>query len=218
MSKIKIGLVDDHALLLAGLKMLISAQEDMEVVAEARSAKEALEAIPTASPQCILLDISLSDMSGLELLPILKERLPDTHVIMLTMHDDPAYLRHSMEFGASGFLLKKAMDQDLLYAIRTVVAGGIYIQPDMLKYVVGHQRPLKTTEENKENVLWKTLSQREQEVMIQLAKGFSAREIADTCNLSEKTVATYRYRAFMKLGITKRSELVAFVMKLGVLS
>jgi two-component system response regulator NreC len=214
---IKIALLDDHALLLAGLKMLISAQEDMRVVAEAQTAQEALKVIPATTPDCILLDISLPDMSGMELLPLLKERLPSSHIILLTMHEDQQYLKKGMELGASGFLLKRAMDQDLLYAIRTVYGGGIYIQPDMLKYMVGNKSASVNPQE-KAMVLWNTLSPREQDVMIQLAKGFSSREIADACNLSEKTVATYRYRGFLKLGISRRSELVAFVMKIGVLS
>lgn len=217
MPKLKIALVDDHALLLAGLKMLISVQEDMGVVAEARNAKEALAIIPSTTPDCILLDISLPDMSGMDLLPLLKERLPSTHVIMLTMYEDAEYLNRSMEMGASGFLLKKAMDQDLLYAIRTVSSGGVYIHSDMLKDIIENKRHKTITSQDKDRTLWNTLSSREQEVMLHIAQGFSAREIADRCNLSEKTIATYRSRGFIKLGISKRSELVAFVFRIGLL-
>ncbi len=219
MSKLKIALVDDHALLLAGLKMLISAQEDMEVVAEAGGAKDALVIIPSTLPDCILLDISLPDISGMDLLPFLKEQLPNTYVIMLTMYEDSEYLNRSMEMGASGFLMKKAMDQDLLYAIRTVSSGGVYIQPDMLKHIMDDKKRHKTiTPQDKDRTQWDTLSSREQEVMLHIAQGFSAREIADRCNLSEKTIATYRSRGFLKLGISKRSELVAFVLRAELLS
>lgn len=111
MDKIKVALIDDHALLLAGLKMLISAQEDMEVVAEATTGKQALDIVSRLKPACILLDISLPDINGIDLLERLCNVCPSARVLMLTMHEDQQYLERAMELGASGFLLKKAMDQ-----------------------------------------------------------------------------------------------------------
>ncbi|MGB9711519.1 MAG: response regulator transcription factor [Dissulfurimicrobium sp.] len=221
MKKTRVIIVDDHTLLLAGLKMLIDAQEDMEVVGEATEAHGAIQAVTELKPDCVLLDISIPGASGIEILPKLRENSPESRIIMLTMHENQQYLERAMDGGAAGFLLKKAMDEDLIYAIRSVTRGEMYISPSMLKGLVGKMAkgPSKTgaTLEDKETRLWEGLSPREKEVMENVARGFTCREIAELCNLSEKTVTTYRSRAFIKLGLQSRSELVALALKLGIL-
>lgn len=217
--KISILVVDDHPLLLAGLGMLLNAEKDMEVSGQADNASEALRIAREKKPQVILLDITLQETSGIDLIPTLRGLCPDARVIMLTMHEDLQYMQKAIQSGAAGFVLKKGLDVDLLYAIRAVMRGEVFIQPSMLKdYLAssgnasasGHSR-------DKNALLWDTLSVREREVMIEVARGYTSKEIGERLYLSEKTVATYRSRAMLKLGLESRAELVDFALKLGVL-
>jgi two-component system, NarL family, response regulator NreC len=218
--KISILVVDDHPLLLAGLCMLLNAEPDMEVVGKADNAQEALMIAGDQKPRIILLDITLQETSGLDLLPKLKETCPDSRVIMLTMHEDQQYMQRAIEAGAVGFVLKKGLDVDLLYAIRAVVRGQIFIQPSMLKdYLQPTGKPSRADAPplDKNRVLWNSLSTREREVMTEVARGYTSKEIGEKLFLSEKTVATYRSRAMSKLGLETRADLIEFALKVGIL-
>lgn len=212
-SKTTILIVDDHKLLLSGLTMLLNAEEDFEVVGAVESASKALEQAKILEPQVILLDITLSKTSGLELLPELLLVSPDSYVIMLTMHDDSRYLQEAIIKGAKGFVLKKGIDADLLYAIRTVLQGELYVHSAMVPDLLLDQA--HDNELTSHKMLWQSLSNREQEVMLSVSKGFTSREIAETLFLSEKTIATYRSRAMTKLGLNTRAELVSFIASLN---
>jgi len=220
MKPIKIVVVDDHLLLLSGLCMLLNAEPDMEVVGQASSPAEALALVSRTEPDLVLLDITLHGESGLELIRPITSISSATRVVMLTMHEDQQYLRQAMELGASGFVLKKGLDVDLLYAIRSVHRGEVYIQPAMLKsYIAGEDgHPDSSSQEvGNARILWDSLSPREREVMLGVAHGHTSREIAEKNFISEKTVATYRSRAMIKLGLTSRAELVDLVIQLGLL-
>ena len=210
--KIEILLVDDHRLLISGLALLLNSEENFQVVGKAYSAPTALEMAQTLRPGIIVLDISLGKTSGLDLLPELLKVSPESRVIILTMHNDNRYLQEAMAKGAGGFVLKKAVDEDLLYAIRTVLRGEIYIHPSMISdFIAGG---VEEEPHSSEAQLWHSLSQREQQVVKNVARGFTSREIADRLLLSEKTIATYRSRAMTKLGLNTRAELVQLIGRL----
>lgn len=208
--RIRILVVDDHPVLLSGLSLLLNAEPDMEVAGTADSGPTALAFARELQPDIVLLDISLPGTSGLLLLPEILRQAPKTRVLMLTMHEDHQYLKEAVAKDAKGFILKKCLDVDLLYAIRAVMRGQMYIHPAMMPDILaGQDKGAATPEE----LLWLSLSSREQQVMLAVAMGFTSREIAEQHFLSEKTVATYRSRAMAKLGLETRAELVEFVSR-----
>jgi len=207
---IRIIVVDDHRVLLSGLSLLLNAEPDMTIVGAAGSGPEALGLVMELQPDIVLLDISLPGASGLVVLPEILRQAPATRVLMLTMHEDHQYLKEAVAKGASGFILKKCLDVDLLYAIRSVMRGQMYIHPAMVPEILAER---EKGEASPEEMLWLSLSKREQQVMLAVAMGFTSREIAEQHFLSEKTVATYRSRAMVKLGLETRAELVEFVSR-----
>ncbi len=213
--RISIVIVDDHAILLSGLKLLLEGEEGLEVVGMASTAQEARQVVGELQPDCCLLDISLPDGSGLDLIEEFRSISPQTRVLMLTMHEDQRYLREAMDLGAAGFLLKKALDSDLIYAIGAVMRGECYIHPSLMRGLLNKMEDQQAR--TKEEALWATLSAREREVMRKVAQGYTSKEIAQQCCLSDKTVATYRSRAMTKLGLENRAALVALVRKLGLM-
>ncbi len=206
---ITILIADDHALLRAGLKLLLEAQPDMKVVGDVGSGAELLKICTHLNPSLILLDLSMPNLGGLETLPILRKLMPDTRIIVLTMHDDEGYLREALRQGASGYVLKKAADSELVIAIRSVMRGEIYVQPSFTRTLLGDILPQPATDNHNP---WDTLSDREREVMLQVARGYTAAKIAESLNLSSKTVETYRARGMEKLGLRSRAALVQFVL------
>ena len=222
MSKTKILIIDDHQLLSDGLAMMLNAEKDLEVIGQASRPAAALNLAAAHQPDIILLDISLPEKNGLELLPEFRKVAPNTLVIMLTMHEEQQYLKKALEKGAKGFVLKKGGGTDLRYAIRAVMEGNTYIQPSMLNSLIHEgekrkQRRQETEVGGPDEQLWQMLSQREQQVALGVAKGHTSREIAEKTFLSEKTVATYRSRAMAKLDMTTRADLVDFIIRLGKL-
>jgi two-component system response regulator NreC len=216
----KILVVDDHGVLLRGLCLLLDAEEDMSVVGQAQTADLALQQAKSLQPDLILLDITLQSTSGLDIIEQLQEQVPQTRVVMLTMHENKEYMRQAMSKGARGFVLKKGIDQDLLYAVRSVMRGDVYVHPSVLSdYIPASAEQRDDMEEESDNdcLLWQTLSEREQEVLVLVARGFTSKEIAEQCFLSEKTVATYRSRGMIKLGFSRRAELVQLALSLGKL-
>lgn len=216
---ITILVVDDHGVLLRGLGLLLDAEADMHVVGQAQTEDVALEIAESQQPQIILLDITLQDSSGLDLIEKFKGCSPTSHIIMLTMHDNKQYMQKAMAKGARGFVLKKGIDQDLLYAVRAVMRGDVYVHPSLLADYIptspGKQTVNGQGSDSNEALLWANLSDREQEVLSLVAHGFTSKEIAHKCFLSEKTVATYRSRGMIKLDLTSRADLVSMVLKLG---
>lgn len=208
-------LADDHAVLRTGLRLLLNSQEGLEVVGEASTGVETLSLARELQPDLILLDLSMPGMNGLEALPALRRLAPKSRILILTMHDDPQYLRRALSSGAAGYVLKKAADVELLSAVWAVLRGEVYVHSSMTRSLLDDI--LATTEPETPD-LWETLSEREQEVLCQVALGYTSAEIAQRLNLSVKTVETYRARGMEKLGLRNRAALVRFALGKGLIS
>jgi DNA-binding NarL/FixJ family response regulator len=214
MTKTRILLADDHAVLRAGLRLLIEAQADMTCVGEAGDGVELLAQVERLRPDLVLLDLSMPRLGGLAALPEIRRKAPDARILVLTMHADDEYLRQSLKAGAAGYVLKQAADQELLLAIRAVMRGEVYIHPAMTRSLLGDlvDRSRDATAAAREE---DALSEREAEVIKQVARGHTNQEIADRLGLSVKTVETYRARAMEKLGLANRAALVRYALARG---
>ena len=212
---IRVLIADDHAVLRAGLRMLINAQPDMEAVGEAENTDATLAQIERLSPDVVLLDISMPGGGGLRVLWALQQVHPAPRILVLTMHEDDEYLREALRLGAAGYIVKSAADQELLAAIRSVMQGNVYIHPSMTRALLDNLLP--TTESLSQDP-WDTLSEREQQVIRLVAMGYTNREVAAQLHLSVKTVETYRARAMEKLGFRTRAQLVQYAARRGFLS
>lgn len=214
--KTRILLADDHAVLRAGLRLLLDAQPDLMTVGEASDGLEVLDRATALQPDIILLDLTMPRLGGLAALRELRQRAPGTRVLVLTMHADQEYLRQALSQGAAGYVLKQAADQELLAAIRAVVRGEVYVHSMMAKGLVegllDQARPALPTDP------WESLSSREAEVIRAVAQGYTNQEIADHLSLSVKTVETHRARAMEKLGLTSRAQLVRYMLDKGLLT
>ena len=211
----RVLLADDHAVLRTGLRLLLENQPGLEVVGEASSGLEALDLAFKLNPNLILLDLSMPGLGGLDALPALRKSVPGARVLILTMHDDPQYLRQALKYGASGYVLKKAADQELLAAVRAVLRGEVYVHPSMTRVLLDDMLT-DTPAQAADN--WETLSEREQVVLKQVVLGYTGAEIGEQLNLSIKTVDTYRMRGMEKLGLSSRAALVRFALKKGLIS
>ncbi len=217
MNKTRVLLADDHAILRAGLGMLLNAQPDMEVVGEAADAAEAIEKAGTLQPDIVLLDLSMPGIHGLEAIGQIMEKAPAAQILVLTMHDDDAYLRQALRAGALGYVLKKAADTDLISAIRAVQRGGVYIYPSMTRALLADVLPDTPTAETPDTDSLERLSDRERQVLRLVALGHTNQQIADRLYLSVKTVETYRARGMGKLGLRGRAALVRYALEQGLL-
>lgn len=217
MSKMRLILVDDHAVLRAGLRMLLDSQPDMRVVGEAADGEEALRTCRELRPDVVLMDISLPGLNGIEATKVLRRECPQIRVLVLTMHDDEAYFKQVLQAGSSGYVLKKAADTELLSAIRAVHRGEVFLYPSMAKVLVEEllqARPSAPPGGAREAPT--SLSEREKEVLRLIALGHTNQEIADVLYLSVKTVETHKARIMTKLGTRSRSELVRYAMQLNL--
>lgn len=217
MSKIKILLADDHAVLRAGLKSLLSMQPDMSVIAEAGDGEEAVLKSSEFAPDIVLMDITMPGLSGLEATKKIKAQNLATKVLVLTMHEDEAYLQRALRSGADGYVPKKAADTELLAAIRATHKGEHFIHPSMTAGIIAELRRDNKVASLNPVQAGGGLSQREQEVLRLLAMGHTSREIADKLFLSVKTVETHKARLKAKLGFRGRAELVRYAMQIGLL-
>ncbi len=212
MARIRILLADDHAVLRAGLRMLISSQRDLEVVGEASDGDEAVRKAAALRPDVALVDITMPGSGGIKAIERIRLAAPATRVLVLTMHDVPAYLRAALAAGATGYVVKRAADSDLLAAIRGVHQGQTVLDPSLSARVVqgGLRRrgPASPTTA--------LLSQREREVLELVAQGYTNQQIADHLGLSVKTIETYRARLVEKLELQSRAELVRYALDSGL--
>lgn len=214
MSKIRVLVADDHAVLRAGLRLLINTQPDMEVVGEAGDHRQALEMAKKLQPNVLTLDMSMPAGNGIRVIQTLARELPSIRVLVLTMHDDPAYFRMALASGAVGYVCKKAADSELLTAIRSVAQGKVYTQ---LELSADSTAQLPSTAADSARSPLEQLSEREQEVLQFLAQGFTNQAIADRLYLSVKTVESYRARLLTKLRMKSRAELTQFAIESGLL-
>jgi len=215
--KIRVMIVDDHAILRSGLRMLINAQADMEVVSEAPDGAKAIQEVQEAKPDVTLLDLTMPRVGGMKALQEIARNCRETRVLILTMHDDPAYLRSALAAGASGYLLKRAVDSELIAAIRAVHRGGIFVDPRLANILVQDVLAKKRTKVFPREPI-NILSDRELQVLQLVARGYSSAQIAKQIAVGVKTVETYRSRFAEKLGLRTRSDVIRFALQMGLLT
>jgi two-component system response regulator NreC len=215
--KIRLLVVDDHPVVRAGLRTLLGAQPDMEIVGEAADGAAAIRQAVELAPDIVVMDITMGDVSGIHATRQIRQRLPETKVLVLTMHDNEEYLRQMLEAGATGYVLKQAVDSELAVAIRAVRRGEVYLYSSFTKVLLGDLAgdDEGTDEETRDS--YERLSQREQEVLRQVALGYTNQQIADQLYLSVKTVETYRARVMGKLNLESRAALVRYALRHGLM-
>jgi two-component system response regulator NreC len=212
MSDIRVLIVDDHAIVRSGLRLLIAREEGLTPVAEAANASEAIYRMIEQKPDVLLIDVTMRGESGIEAIPKLLAASPSSKVLVLSMHDDPRYVRDAFAAGASGYVLKEAADAELVAAIRHVAAGGSYVNPALgARMVVADAREQAAAEAN-------PLSERELEVLRLLALGHTNQEIAKVLFISVRTAETHRAHIMRKLGLASRAELVRYALANGMIS
>lgn len=207
MPDIRVALADDHPIVLAGLTALIEAASDMRLVGQAADGEAAFELIKATSPDVAVIDLSMPKMGGIDLAKRLAEEHSSAKILILTVHEDSAYLQQLLRIGVRGYLLKRSAADELVRAIRAVQAGGLFVDPVMASKLLTPSMPVDPDAGAAE------LSGREEAVLRLVAKGFSNKEIAGKLALSVKTVETYKARALEKLGLRTRAEVVRYAAK-----
>lgn len=214
MNKVRILLVDNHKILREGLKMLIDAQADLQVVGQADNGEEAVQQVSNCRPDVVIMDVAMPGMGGAEATAAIKALVPAVRVLALTRHSDPGYFRRLFQAGATGYVLKKTAADELINAIRSVAAGGIYIDP-ALATKVAEQLGAGVPPAPSSSVGQKPLSERETEVLRLIAWGQSNKEIAAALGLSVKTVEYYKASATEKLGLPSRTAIIRYALAQG---
>lgn len=216
MGRIRVLLADDHAVLREGLRLLVDAQPDMEVVAEAASGDEALRLARETRPDVVVMDVAMPGLGGIGATAELRRECPRARVLGLTMHDDPAYLRSMLAAGAAGYALKRAAGVEILGAIRVIHRGETFLPSSLAGAVVEDALGRKARGGRGETATG-ALSEREREVLRLVAEGHTNQQVAERLFLSVKTVETYRARLMEKLGLRSRADLVRWALSTGIL-
>jgi two-component system response regulator NreC len=211
---IRVLLVDDHAVVRTGLRMLLESEPEMEIAGEAGTAQEALALVTQLTPDVVLMDIGLPDLSGIEATQEIKRRAPQVAVVALTIHEDEEYFFKMLQAGASGYVPKRAAPEELVTAIRTAAAGEVYLYPSLAKLLV--QDYLMRKRETAAPAAGE-LTEREEEILAYLADGASNQEIAEVLMISPKTVARHRENIMRKLNLHSRAELVKYAIRKGII-
>jgi DNA-binding NarL/FixJ family response regulator len=214
MHKIRVLLADDHGVVREGLKRLLEAEPDMIVVGEAVDGQAAVEQAAALQPDILLLDLSMPHLSGLEAARKLQTLCPKIRIVALTVHEDRGYLQGLLELGVAGYLLKRSAVSELPRAVRTVVEGGVHIDPRIASKLVppaGGTRPQLKVGSS-------PLTERESDVLRRIAEGFSNKEVAGTFAISVKTVETHKARAMKKVGLISRVDIVRYALAKGWLN
>ena len=211
--KLRLLLVDDHAVVREGLRSLLGTDNRFEIVGEAADGLTAVSVAENLNPDVVVMDVSMPGLNGAQLARRLKESRPDVKTLALTVHEEGGYLRSLMDAGASGYVLKRSAASELLRAIEVIGEGGTYLDSSIAGQLVsklGQRRPAIAPSS--------ALSEREREVVRYVARGYSNKEIAAKLDVSVKTVETYRYRATEKLGLHSRADLVRYAIDQGWLT
>ena len=208
---IRAVVVDDHAVVRSGIRLLLDREQDIEVVGEAGSAKDAVFRARALKPDVILLDVVMPGESGIDVLPSLLKESPDTKVLVLSMQDDPSYVREAFAAGANGYVLKEAADEEVVAAVREIANGGRYVHPALGARLVAAEAEARAAAEAE------PLSEREREVLRLLALGHTNQEIAKMLYISVRTAETHRAHIMQKLRLSTRAELVRYALSQGLL-
>ncbi len=204
--------VDDHAVVRSGLRLLLDNQEDIEVVGEAGNANDAIFRARALKPDVILLDVVMPGESGIDVLPQLLKESAETKVLVLSMQDDPSYVREAFAAGASGYVLKEAADEEVVSAVREVAGGGRYVHPTLGARLIAAEAEERAAAEAD------PLSDREREILRLLALGHTNQEIAQQLYISVRTAESHRAHIMQKLRLTTRAELVRYALSHGLLT
>jgi len=216
MEKIRLLVADDHPVVRAGLRMLLAAQPDMEVVGEAVDGDAAVARALQLEPDVVVMDLAMGGTDGLAATREIVNRLPHTKVVVLTMHDNEEYLRQALDAGATGYVLKEAVDTEIAVAIRVVQRGEVFLYPSFTRVLLGDLIQVEEADDRSEQDGYELLSEREKEVLRLVALGDTNREIAERLFLSVRTVETYRARLMEKLNLKSRGELVRYALRKGL--
>jgi two-component system response regulator NreC len=215
MAPIKLMLVDDHEIVRTGLRMMLEAEADLEIVSEAESGEEALELVSHNVPDVIIMDVSLPGIGGVEATRVLQDRYPDIKVLVLTIHEDERYFFQMLNAGAAGYLPKRAAPTDLVTAIQTVYQGNVYLYPSLATTLVGDYLQRAETGGDEQRS-YDELTPRQRQVLTLVAEGLSNTEIADRLEISAKTVARHRENIMARLNLHSRTELVKYAIRKGL--
>ncbi len=213
---IQILIADDHGVIRAGLRALLGAEPDLEVVGEAADGQEALHSANALRPDVILLDLSMPGLSGIEITRRLTETMPELRVIILTVHEDEGLLREAMQAGAAGYIVKRAIGSELIDAIRTVWKGNLYVHPTMTRALLKDISPTPDSDAPSSESLEEALTPREIEVLCFIAQGYTNRQIAEALGISVRTVEGHRANLVDKLGLQSRVELMRYAKEYGL--
>ena len=216
MDKIRLLVVDDHPVVRAGLHTLLATQPDMEVVGEAVDGASAVERALELQPDVVVMDLTMGEMDGLAATREIVDRLPETKVVVLTMHANEEYLRQALQAGATGYVLKEAVDTEIAVAIRVVQRGEVFLYPSFTRVLLADLIQGEEKDDRFRQDGYERLSEREKDVLRLVALGDTNREIAERLYLSVRTVETYRARLMEKLNLKSRGELVRYALRRGL--
>jgi DNA-binding NarL/FixJ family response regulator len=213
MSRIRVVVADDHAMLRDGLTALLRSASDIEVVGEASSGEEAIAACDRLHPDLVLMDVAMPGLGGLEATLAIRSQHPDVRVLVLTQHENPEYVRRFLKAGAAGYMLKRSAGADLARAIRAAMEGGLVLDPGIARTIVEETSAAAPTSD----AAYETLTSREKQVLKLVAEGHSNKEVADVLEISVKTAMTHREHLMQKLGVHNRTDLIRFAIRAGVI-
>jgi DNA-binding NarL/FixJ family response regulator len=214
-AKIRVLIADDHGLMRAGVKALLSATDDIEVVGEAEDGDEAIREVRRLEPDIVLMDVAMPGLGGLEATLVLRKEKPEVKILVLTQYDDREYVSRFLKAGVSGYVLKKAAASELVSAIRAVSRGGLVLDPEIARDVLSEQGREASADQAEDP--YETLTDREKQVLKLVAEGSSNKEIAETLGISVKTAMAHREHLMEKLGVHSRTELIKFALRRGVI-
>jgi two-component system response regulator NreC len=209
----KVLIADDHAIVRTGLRTLLQAEPSLELVGEATGGYEAIELLEETRPDVLLLDISMPDLDGIAVLKQIKARFSDLRILILTIHEDQAMLREAIRAGASGYILKRAAESELISAINILMRGDMYVDPAMMRELLDESiHPPQTQNES-----YESLTPRETEVLTYIVQGYTNRQIGEVLNISVRTVEGHRANLSGKLGLQSRVDLVRYAREHGLI-
>ena len=208
-------IADDHGLMRAGVRALLQATEDIEVVGEAEDGDEAIREVRRLEPDVVLMDVAMPGLGGLEATLVIRKEKPDVKILVLTQYDDREYVSRFLKAGVSGYVLKKAAAGELVAAIRAVERGGLVLDPEIARDVLDEKGRERSPEQAEDP--YETLTDREKQVLKLVAEGSSNKEVAETLDISVKTAMAHREHLMEKLDVHSRTELIRFALRRGVI-
>jgi len=210
---IRVLIADDHAIVRAGLRVLIHTETTMELVGEATGGYETLDLVAKTQPDVLVLDISMPDLDGISITRRIKPQFPSLHILILTIHEDQALLKEALRAGAGGYILKHAAETELISAIRTILRGDLYVDPSMLRLLLKDEVPAVIAAPKSAE----TLTPREIEVLKLIVQGYTNKQIGEELNISVRTAESHRANLCGKLGLQSRVELVRYAREHGLI-